>query len=43
MEVEIMLDFIKKIDVKKTGIFAAGVAFVTAGMNILSSKDEKKV
>ena len=27
MEVETMLDFIKKIDVKKTGIFAAGVAF----------------
>ena len=27
MEVETMLDFIKKVDVKKTGIFAAGVAF----------------
>ncbi len=23
-----MLDFIKKVDVKKTGIFAAGVAFL---------------
>jgi len=31
-----MLDFIKKIDVKKTGIFAAGVAFGTAGIKILS-------
>ena len=38
-----MLDFIKKIDVKKTGIFAAGVAFGTAGIKILSSKDAKKV
>ena len=43
MEVETMLDFIKKIDVKKTGIFAAGVAFGTAGIKILSSKDAKKV
>lgn len=38
-----MLDFIKKIDVKKTGIFAAGVAFGTAGIKVLSSKDAKKV
>ena len=38
-----MLDFIKKIDAKKTGIFAAGVAFGTAGIKILSSKDAKKV
>ena len=38
-----MLDFIKKVDVKKTGIFAAGVAFGTAGIKILSSKDAKKV
>lgn len=37
-----MLDFIKKIDVKKTGIFAAGVAFGTAGIKILSSKDQRK-
>ena len=43
MEVETMLDFIKKIDVKMTGIFAAGVAFGTAGIKILSSKDAKKV
>ena len=43
MEDETMLDFIKKIDVKKTGIFAAGVAFGTAGIKILSSKDAKKV
>ena len=38
-----MLDFIKKVDVKKTGIFAAGVAFGTAGIKILSSKDAKKL
>ena len=38
-----MLDFIKKVDVKKTGIFVAGVAFGTAGIKILSSKDAKKV
>lgn len=37
-----MLDFIKKIDVKKTGIFAAGVAFGTAGIKALSSNDAKK-
>lgn len=43
MEVETMLDFIKKVDVKKTGIFVAGVAFGTAGIKILSSKDAKKV
>ena len=42
MEDETMLDFIKKIDVKKTGIFAAGVAFGTAGIKILSSKDQRK-
>lgn len=33
----------KKIDGKKTGIFAAGVLFGTAGIKILSSKDAKKV
>ena len=38
-----MLDFIKKIDAKKTGIFAAGVAFGTAGIKILSSKDARKL
>ena len=38
-----MLDFIKKIDVKKTGIFAGGVLFGTAGIKVLSSKDAKKV
>ena len=37
-----MLDFIKKIDAKKTGIFAAGVAFGTAGIKALSSNDAKK-
>lgn len=29
-------------DLKKIGIFAAGVAFGTAGIKILSSKDAKK-
>ena len=38
-----MLDVLKKIDIKKTGIFAAGVLFGTAGIKILSSKDAKKV
>lgn len=32
----------KKIDMKKTGIFAAGVLFGTAGIKLLSSKDAKK-
>lgn len=38
-----MLDYFKKMDLKKTGIFAAGVLFGTAGIKILSSKDAKKV
>ena len=38
-----MLDLIRKLDVKKTGIFAAGVLFGTAGIKILASKDAKKV
>lgn len=38
-----MLDCLKKFDVKKTGIFAAGVLFGTAGIKLLSSKDAKKV
>ena len=38
-----MLDFIKKVDLKKTGIFAAGVLFGTAGVKVLASKDAKKV
>lgn len=37
------MDFFKKIDGKKTGIFAAGVLFGTAGIKVLSSKDAKKV
>ena len=37
-----MIDIFKKIDAKKTGIFAAGVLFGTAGIKILSSKDAKK-
>ena len=38
-----MLGMIKGFGWKKTGIFAAGVAFGTAGVKILSSKDAKKV
>lgn len=38
-----MLDILKKFDVKKTGIFAAGVLFGTAGIKILSGKDAKKL
>lgn len=38
-----MFNFVNKVDVKKTGIFAAGVLFGTAGIKILSSKDAKKL
>ena len=38
-----MLKCLKKIDWKKTGIFAGGVLFGTAGIKILSSKDAKKL
>jgi len=38
-----MFDFIKNCDLKKLGIFGAGVLFGTAGISILSSKDAKKV
>ncbi len=38
-----MLKCLKCLSWKKTGIFAAGVAFGTAGIKILSSKDAKKV
>jgi len=38
-----MLECFKCIDWKKTGIFAAGVLFGTAGVKVLSSKDAKKV
>ena len=38
-----MLDCLKAINWKKTGIFAAGVLFGTAGVKVLSSKDAKKV
>lgn len=37
------LECIKKFDAAKTGIFAAGVLFGTAGIKILSSRDAKKV
>lgn len=38
-----MLNSLKWINWKKTGIFAAGVAFGTAGIKVLSSKDAKRV
>ena len=38
-----MLDRFKCINMKKTGIFAAGVLFGTAGVKLLASKDAKKV
>ena len=38
-----ILKGLKKVDGKKTGIFAAGVLFGTAGIKVLSSKDAKKV
>lgn len=38
-----MFNCFKCLDLKKTGIFAAGVVFGTAGIKILSSKDAKKV
>ena len=38
-----MLDCFKAINWQKTGIFAAGVLFGTAGVKVLSSKDAKKV
>ena len=34
-----MMDMFCKLDVKKTGIFAAGVLFGPAGIKVLSSKD----
>ncbi len=38
-----MLDCLKSINWKKSGLFAAGVLFGTAGVKVLSSKDAKKV
>lgn len=38
-----MFECLKDISIKKTGIFAAGVLFGTAGIKILSSKDAKKL
>lgn len=37
-----MIDF-KDVDYKKTGIFATGLLFGTAGIKILSSKEAKQV
>lgn len=38
-----MSNIFKKINGKKTGIFAAGVLFGTAGIKLLTSRDAKKV
>jgi hypothetical protein len=38
-----MLDDLKKINAKTTGLFAAGVLFGTAGIKLLSSRDAKKL
>ena len=38
----VMFKYLKKMDKKATGLFAAGVLFGTAGIKILSSKDAKK-
>lgn len=37
------MDFFEKSDLKKAGLFAAGVLFGTAGIKILASKDARKV
>lgn len=37
-----MFNFIKNIDSKKTGIFAAGILSGTVGIKLLSSNDAKK-
>lgn len=37
-----ILEELKKVDGKKTGIFAAGFLLGTAGIKVLSSKDAKK-
>lgn len=37
------MKILKKLDGKKTGIFAAGVLFGTAGIKVLASKDARKV
>ncbi len=38
-----MLSYIKPEDLRKAGLFAAGVLFGTAGIKILGSKDARKV
>lgn len=38
-----MFESFKKIDWEKPGLFAAGLAFGTAGIKLLSSKDAKRV
>lgn len=37
-----MINVLKKINKTKTGFFAAGVLFGTAGIKLLSSKDAKR-
>ena len=38
-----MLKVLKALDIKKSGVFAAGVLFGTAGVKILASEEAKKV
>ena len=38
-----MTNIFKNFDAKKTGIFAGGVLFGTAGLKVLTSKDAKKL
>ena len=38
-----MANILKNFDAKKTGIFAGGVLFGTAGIKILASDDAKKL
>lgn len=38
-----MVDILKKMNIKKTSLFAAGVLFGTAGIKVLASKDAKKL
>lgn len=37
-----MINMLKEAGIKKTGIFAAGVLFGTAGIKLLSGRDAKK-
>lgn len=37
-----MFEYLTKLNLKHTGIFAAGILFGTAGVKILASRDAKK-